>query len=153
MVEAAEAAFVIGIDGDGESIAHDLSSRAGYAKDLTVVARRYLDENDSLISAVLGAADRVDGEYDPSKAYLADSDLNYAVNKLDEKLETLELSDADENYGGHHDGTLKAAAPPSATTATTPTSPTSTPPRFQNSPPTFLKSSPWSATPSTTHRG
>jgi len=44
--------FTQGVEGDGLSIAHDLSQRADAAYNLTVIAQRYLGAEDSLVAGV-----------------------------------------------------------------------------------------------------
>lgn len=97
-LDAVEAAFIEGTDGSGYSIYTDLQNRAALARNLKTVALRYLDEDAACIRDLDAAANRLEGERDPERAYSANAALDEAAAAVSAQLEALELSDTDENY-------------------------------------------------------
>lgn len=98
VLDSVELAFIEGTDGSGYSIYTDLQSRAALARNLKTVALRYLDENAACIRTLDAAADQLEGEQDPERAYSANVALDAATAEVNAELETLALSDTDESY-------------------------------------------------------
>lgn len=97
-IREVETMFTEGVDGDGQSIYHDLEYRVGLAYNLTAVAERYLDEDDPLITQLRVNARALREETSPAKCYRLNALLDQSVNELDAALQERELSAADEKY-------------------------------------------------------
>jgi len=98
IVDDVNEAFIEGNDGSGYSIYTDLQSRAGLARNFVVVAARYMDADGPLLRELSRAAEKLEGETDPGKAYDANTALDEAVAAVNAELMTMELSDTDESY-------------------------------------------------------
>ena len=98
LVRTASDAFVEGTDGSGYSIYSDLQKRVALSRNLRTVALRYIDSSDPLIADLASAADLLEGERSPEKAYEANQALSDAASAVDRKLSGLELTATDENY-------------------------------------------------------
>jgi hypothetical protein len=98
VVAETEAAFVYGVNGDGQSIFHDLYSRTGLAYNMIVVAERYLPADDGLITELRLAADRLSKQTEPGKCYDANRRLTVAMDTLNTALGGEALSEQDEDY-------------------------------------------------------
>ena len=98
VLDSVELAFIEGTDGSGYSIYTDLQNRVALARNLETVALRYLDETCESIRDLETAADALEGERDPEKAYRANTALDEAAAAVNAQLEQLALSDTDESY-------------------------------------------------------
>jgi hypothetical protein len=98
VVAETEAAFVYGVNGDGQSIFHDLFTRTGLAYNLIVVAERYLPADDGLITELRLAADRLSHQTEPGKCFDANRRLTAAMSALDTALGGEALTAEDEDY-------------------------------------------------------
>lgn len=98
LLDSVDAAFIEGTDGSGCSIYTDLQNRVSLARNLKTVAARYLDEDAACIRALEDAADALEGERSPGRAYDANAALGEAAAAVNGELEALTLSDTDENY-------------------------------------------------------
>ncbi len=94
-ISAAKEAFMTGTDGSGYSIYTDLQARVKYARNLHTLALRYLDAEDIRVRDLDAAANRLDGETSPHKAYEADAALTEAAEKVSLALESAPLSGTD----------------------------------------------------------
>ncbi len=98
VIRETESAFVYGVNGDGQSIYHDLGARVQLANNLAAVAERYLDKDDALITAVRSDADRLERETSPSRCYDYNIQLENSVKALNAALLNEPLSEVDEGY-------------------------------------------------------
>ena len=94
----AERIFYDGVEGDGVGILSDLSAREDAAYNLATIAKRYLDEDDPAIQAVLDARSKLGAASSISERYTFNEALTEAVNDLSLQLEGCSLSEKDESY-------------------------------------------------------
>ena len=76
-------------------IKQDLSDKVNTAYSLVSVAKRYLDENDVLMTSLTSACDKVEDADDPSDAFVADKSMNECYYALKDKLASLSMKKAD----------------------------------------------------------
>lgn len=93
-----EDVFYNGVDKDGIGIGSDLTIRTETAYNLVTVAKRYLDEGDAAVQAVLNARDALAEAGEIPEKYAANLRLSDACADLSEKLKSEALSAADERY-------------------------------------------------------
>ena len=97
-LDTAKEAFLTGTDGSGYSIYTDLQARVKLARNLRAVALHYYDADDIRVRDLDAAANRLDGETSPHKAYEADQALTEAADKLSLALEGEALTATDAGY-------------------------------------------------------
>ena len=96
--------FEHGVQNDGFGIRYDLNAKAAYAYNLTTVAKRYMPENHTKITALETAADKLRAAGSVSEAYRLNGELSVAARSLYDALGTYDLSDKDKATGEHYDG-------------------------------------------------
>ena len=94
----AERTFFNGVQGDGIGIASDLTALSAAAYNLTTVASRYLDGQDTRIQNVLTAWGDLTAAQEVGDKYRASQTLTREVYRLSDALKHLPLSEEDENY-------------------------------------------------------
>jgi hypothetical protein len=90
--------FEHGVQNDGFGIRYDLNAKAAYAYNLTTVAKRYMPENHTKITALETAADKLRAAGSVSEAYRLNGELSVAARSLYDALGTYDLSDKDKSY-------------------------------------------------------
>ena len=98
VIRETEDAFVYGVAGDGQSIYHDLNTRAQLANNLVTVAERYLDPDEDVVADVRVAAAKLQRESRPGVCYDLNADLTEALSALNAALLNEELTETDEGY-------------------------------------------------------
>ena len=93
-----EAVFSEASDGSGKGIQYDLDQRVAQAHNLIAVAKRYLNADDTLITAVSDAISAIDLAKGPSEKYDANVQLTSACSSLYAKLASMQLSASDREY-------------------------------------------------------
>ncbi len=90
-----EELFSLGPDGDGRGIQYDLNEMSTQCHNITVIAGRYLDENDPAVAAVRGGRDTLARAASPRGKRAAAEELRAAATLLRSRLEGLELDRQD----------------------------------------------------------
>ena len=98
LVKETEAALAAGVEGDGYGIQGCLDDRAASAYNLVTVARRYLDENDKRVRAVLDARQELADAQTPPQKFAANRKLSEATEELYRELKTVDLPEKDAGY-------------------------------------------------------
>lgn len=94
-----EAAFYNGVDNDGFSIQELLEDRCTQALNMTTVAKRYINQTDSVITNVSKAISALQQENSISKKYTADRALDGYMTALYTELGNIGgMTEADEKY-------------------------------------------------------
>ena len=93
-----EAVFTEASDGSGKGIQYDLDERVAEAYNLIAVAKRYLNADDTLITAVSDAISAIVMAKGPSDKYDANMQLTSACSALYTKLASMQLSASDQEY-------------------------------------------------------
>lgn len=94
----AQQAFYTGVEKDGFGIANDLEKRLELSYNLVTVARRYLDDSEPEVKAVLDARSKLADADSVKEKYLANLELTDATQALSDTMQTCPLSDTDEGY-------------------------------------------------------
>lgn len=94
----AENIFYIGEDKDGTGIQHDLEMIMSDCANLTVVAKRYMDKEHDLITAVQKNREALGAANTPGKKYLEAQSLLHSITELYIYMGDLPLSEKDKNY-------------------------------------------------------
>ena len=94
-LDEAKDAFLIGTDGSGYSIYTDLQARVQYARKLHTLALHYLSAEDIRMRDLDAAANRLEYEESPHKAYEANEALTDAAEKVSRALEEEALTASD----------------------------------------------------------
>lgn len=90
--------FYLGEEKDGAGIQHDLELIMGDCYNLTVVATRYMNEDDKLISAVRKNREALSSAKTPGEKYLHAQNLLRSVTELYIHLGDMQLSEKDNNF-------------------------------------------------------
>lgn len=98
MARETAAVFYEGADRDGLGIRNDLEERCSIAYNLTVVAARNMEPDDSLITAVRDARNALLEAKTPSAMYRADRKLDETVTNLYNTLNRISLPEKDAKY-------------------------------------------------------
>jgi hypothetical protein len=98
MRESAAVVFTAGLQGNGLSIQGDLNERASAAYNMTVVARKYLPEDNAAIRRALAAREELLAAASIKEKARANQALEEAVKDLYEILNAVKLSAQDERY-------------------------------------------------------
>ena len=98
MRKEALAVFSVGIHGDGIGIQGDLNERESIAYNMVIVARRYLQEDHTLIVNVLEARNELLAAGSIRAMRAADQKLETAVKDLCDVLNGMSLSQQDSRY-------------------------------------------------------
>jgi hypothetical protein len=96
--EEAISIFYLGEEKDGAGIQHDLEMIMSDSYNLTVVARRYMNEDDKLISAVRKNREALSLAKTPGEKYRQAQNLLSSVTELYVHLGDMQLSEKDSNF-------------------------------------------------------
>jgi len=90
-----EDVFLLGGDGSGIGISHDLRELAAQSYNLVVLARNYMPENDEAILAVLDRRVELLDATTPKESFRAAQELTTAARLLAATLEAMDLNQQD----------------------------------------------------------
>lgn len=89
--------FVLGSDGSGLSLQRDLQELASQGYNLTVIARRYLPEQDGAVATVARQQEVLLAATTPKEKHRAAQELTASAKLLASTLEAMELNAEDHN--------------------------------------------------------
>jgi len=92
------AVFTQGTEGDGLGIAHDLQVRIDSAYNLSIVAKRYYDPSDALVTGLLDARGALIAAEEPDEKFAANRVLSEKTAALCDALAQKPLSEMDAKY-------------------------------------------------------
>ncbi len=90
--------FVLGKDGSGLGVQRDLQELASQGYNMTVIARRYLPEDDAALAAVAGQQEALLAAATPKEKHRAAQELTASAKLLAATLEATELNTEDQNF-------------------------------------------------------
>ena len=85
-------------DGDVIGIKNDLDTKVETAYSLMSIAKRYIDEDEAVITDLVDACEEVRKSETPGEAYEANMKMDGCYGKLKSTLDSMKLSKKDEDY-------------------------------------------------------
>ncbi len=99
--DEAESILISGTENNDMGIDYDLDARIGSAKNLIIVAERYLASDDALILACEDAITELENAETFPEKYATNVKLTEACDALNQKLNSMNLSEEDVRYNAN----------------------------------------------------